>query len=83
MILFTLALLGMGCSDYDLSHGNDKNKGNQDDPTGPVEGPQPDIKVEPSTVTFGWLMPDCPGEPQTITVSNVGDEPLRVDSATI
>jgi hypothetical protein len=79
----TLALMGMGCSDYDLNHGNDKKNGPDDDKPGEVDGPQPDIKVEPSTVTFGWLMLDCPGDPQQITVSNVGDEPLTVDSASI
>jgi len=80
LVLF--GLLASGCSEYDLARGNG-NSGDPDtdDPTGNTGGDQPDIKIEPSTVTFGYLLVDCPGDPQTVTVSNVGEEDLLVDGA--
>ena len=55
-----LLLFSFGCSEYDLSGGPGKNNGNKDDEGSPVEGPQPNIKLDPETVTFGYLMVDCP-----------------------
>lgn len=79
--LLPLLLLIGACSEYDLSRDSDRNKGKDDDVGTPVEGPQPDIKLSPETVSFGYLMVNCPADPQIITVSNVGDEPLEIDSA--
>ncbi len=43
-----------------------------------ADGPQPDIKVEPMNLGFGYHLPDCPTDPQTVTVSNVGDADLEI-----
>jgi hypothetical protein len=73
-----LLLLG-ACSDYTLNGEEDRDRPDRDTADDlPVDGPQPDIVVEPSTLSFGWRLVNCPAEPQTVTVKNVGDKELDV-----
>ena len=58
--LLPLLLLAGACSEYDLSRESDRNKGKDDDVGTPVEGPQPDIKLSPETISFGYLMVTAP-----------------------
>lgn len=44
---------------------------------------QPDIEVEPATLPFGGRPPGCPSPPQTVTVRNVGNNPLQITSITL
>lgn len=68
-----------GCNDYNLWGHTQPDGPGEEDPNGPVvDGPQPDIKVEPAEISFGWRLVGCPAEPQEVTVSNVGDLTLKV-----
>jgi hypothetical protein len=68
-----------GCSDYNLWGDVDPDRPGTDDTGGPiVDGPQPDIKVEPQELSFGWRLVGCPAEPQEVTVTNIGDLQLDV-----
>ncbi|MFT7518796.1 MAG: hypothetical protein ACI9MC_000928 [Kiritimatiellia bacterium] len=78
LALFPLLLLG-GCSDYNLWGPEDPNRPDNDsDEPAPVEGPQPDIKVEPAELSFGSKLVDCPADKKTVTVTNIGDMRLNV-----
>ncbi|MBN2799660.1 MAG: choice-of-anchor D domain-containing protein [Deltaproteobacteria bacterium] len=81
MRLGALALLS-ACVQYDLSPKDDDNNNpnDGDDDTVVVTGPQPDIEVDPSSIDFGFFPTECPSEPLQVTLSNVGDEPLDVES---
>jgi hypothetical protein len=74
-----VCLLVAGCSDYTFQ-GHKGNNDNGDGDTDPdvVAGPQPDIEVDPMVLTFGGRPIHCPSEPQTVTVSNVGEEDLDI-----
>jgi hypothetical protein len=57
----------------------------QDDPiedTGvPItDGPQPDIKVDPETLGFGYRPPGCASAPSPVTITNVGEAALDIRS---
>lgn len=58
----------VGCQEYDL----------QEDPPG-VTGPRPDIQLEPESLSFGRQLTECPTDPRTVTVRNVGGSELRID----
>jgi len=66
-----LALLA-GCQEYNLAS---ETKADQ-----PIEEPvpAPDIIVDPMNLDFSFLPPDCPSDPQTVTVMNNGDADLEV-----
>lgn len=77
--LLALPLIAAGCSEYNLW--NEPDQDIPSDDTGePIDpnSPQPDIKVDPPEISFGWKLVDCPADPQTITVSNIGDMDLDV-----
>lgn len=74
-----LVLALFGCSDYDLTRDVDGDEVEDSDVDTNVEpGEQPDIEVEPASLDFGWRPVDCPSDPQTVTVRNVGDADLDV-----
>ena len=77
--LILLPLLATACSDYNLWEREDPELNPRDtgEPIDP-DAPQPDIKVEPQEISFGWRLIDCPSDPQVVTVTNVGEETLRV-----
>jgi hypothetical protein len=73
--LFALALLA-GCQEYNLASEN-----KAEDPfEEPIEEltPAPDIIVDPMNLDFSFLPPDCPSDPQTVTVMNNGDADLEI-----
>jgi len=78
--LMVLSLPLAACnSEYNLwedpdDNGIGRDTGDDVDPN----SPQPDIRVEPAELSFGWRLVDCPAEPQTVTVSNVGEADLDV-----
>lgn len=68
-----LALL-TGCQEYNLASETKAEEPIEDQtPT-----PAPDIIVEPMSLDFSILPPDCPSDPQTIMVMNNGDADLEV-----
>lgn len=82
-----LALLPLvvlfGCSDYGLTGENTNERPSRDNGDSTVDGPQPEIKLDPETLSFGWRQVDCPADPRTVTVSNVGEAELLVDELRI
>ncbi|MFK7927469.1 MAG: choice-of-anchor D domain-containing protein [Myxococcota bacterium] len=78
--LWVLPLLLGACSDYNLWEDQDPNV-DEDDTGEPIDpnAPQPNIKVEPQDLSFGWRLVDCPSDAQTVTVTNIGDQELVVD----
>ena len=64
---WVLLVLMTGCQEYDL----------QADTPG-VSGPRPEIQVEPMTISFGQQLRDCPTDPRTVTVRNIGGTQLRI-----
>ncbi len=74
LVLLPLSL-ALGCSDYDL-HRPDKGNDEPADDT-PTTG-APDILVEPASFEFGSVLKNCPSAPQTLTITNVGDDFLEV-----
>lgn len=77
-----LALLALAaCNDYKIDNTQDPPGDVPiDDPPPVIVGDQPDIEVTPSSLDFGSYPRDCQSEPQVITIANVGDEPLLVES---
>jgi hypothetical protein len=78
--MLTLALLA-ACSDYDLQNGEK----DPDDPvvedSPPPDSPppeEPDIHVFPEELDFGDVLKNCPGEPLTLTIQNLGSADLEV-----
>jgi hypothetical protein len=72
----------VACSEYDLNRPNEPEHKNEVD-TGDSEPPPndaPDIEVEPASLDFGYVLKDCDSDPQDVTISNVGDADLVVDS---
>ena len=69
----------VGCSDYTLNGDGRGERPRRDDDDIPVDGPQPEIKVDPMVLSFGSRQVDCPSDPKVITVSNVGQATLEVD----
>lgn len=41
---------------------------------------QPDIEVEPASLPFGGRPPACPSPAQVVTIRNVGNNPLQIDT---
>jgi hypothetical protein len=78
-VLAPLALLA-ACSDYDI-YRPDKDAGDMIDtttePTRP-EPDEPDIEVSPAEIDFGGWPTDCPADPLTVTITNVGEGELVV-----
>ncbi|MBN2801302.1 MAG: choice-of-anchor D domain-containing protein [Deltaproteobacteria bacterium] len=79
--LFAILAL-VACNEYDIN-------GNQPKPDAPVDtgddtpvvvGPQPDIQVDPPSLDFGSRPKNCPSDPEVLTISNVGTEPLDISS---
>ena len=74
-----LTLFVGACSDYNLVRDQDPLVGEDDDEDdGAVDGPQPDIDVEPAELSFGWTLVDCPADAEVVTVTNLGDADLDV-----
>jgi len=69
--LFAGLLFSIGCSDYNLGQKGDD-----------APGAAPDIKVDPSSLTFGTLTADQT-EDQTFTVTNVGTSTLHVSDVQV
>lgn len=67
------------CSDYGITGQTPGQRPGNDTEDNYVDGPAPEIKVDPELVTFGWRQVDCPADPRTVTVTNIGDMELRVD----
>ena len=79
VVALSFALL-TGCNDYNLWGQSQTDQPGVDDPEGPtVDGPQPDIKLDPEQMSFGWRLVGCPAEPEEVTVTNVGDSTLQVN----
>lgn len=82
-LVLLLPLVGLSgllaCSDYDLHRPDDKNEGDTGSDPIPPTG-TPDIQVEPASLDFGSVLSQCPSAPQTVTITNVGDEILDVYS---
>jgi hypothetical protein len=78
-----LTALILGCTEYDLGRDNDLGPKNDAD-TGyePPDPDNPDIRVEPASLDFGYVLKDCPST-QVITISNVGGDTLVVDAVEI
>ncbi|MEO0600116.1 MAG: choice-of-anchor D domain-containing protein [Myxococcota bacterium] len=67
-VLLTLVI---GCSEYDFTEGVDLDG-----------GPQPDIRVTPSTLAFG-LLSSRDAEVQALLIENVGTAALEVDDVAV
>lgn len=79
LMVITLPVLALGCSEYNLWEDPEETGVGRDtsvdvDPN----APNPDIKVEPAELSFGWKLVDCPTDPQTVTISNIGTDDLDV-----
>ncbi len=72
LTLLPLALLAFGCTEYELDPGHNVNT-----------GPQPDIEVDPTTLSWGVKLPDCPSDAKIVTVRNIGESRLIVSSLEI
>ncbi len=82
-LIVLLPALALGCSEYDLNRPDDP----PDEPikvdtgeTDPPDTSAPDIEVDPASLDFGYVMKDCDSDPQDITIYNVGDADLVIDS---
>lgn len=79
LMVLTFPVLFAGCSEYNLWEDPDEGTvGHDDDNNVDPNAPNPDIKVDPPELSFGWKLVDCPADPQTVTISNVGDAELDV-----
>lgn len=67
----SLVLFAVACTEYDLDQDPDN-----------VGGPQPDIELDPTVLSWGVKLPNCPSDPKTVTIRNVGDSQLRVTDIT-
>jgi hypothetical protein len=83
ILVALLPLISLACSEYDLNRPDDPPdepiKVDTGDST-PPDTSAPDIEIEPSTLDFGYVMKDCDSDPQDITITNVGDADLIIDS---
>jgi len=70
-IWLSLVLFAVACTEYDLDQDSDINA-----------GPQPDIELDPAVLSWGIKLPNCPSDPKTVTIRNVGDSQLRVSDIT-
>ncbi|MCB9758254.1 MAG: choice-of-anchor D domain-containing protein [Alphaproteobacteria bacterium] len=77
-----LVLFALGCTEYDLSR-PDKEDPTPVDTSPPEPTVAPDIVVTPTSLEFGVILRECPSEPQTVTVENVGDAELIVGSVSL
>jgi hypothetical protein len=82
-LIVLIPALALACSEYDLNRPDDPpDKPNPVD-TGdstPPDTSAPDIEIEPTSLDFGYVMKDCDSDPQDITITNVGDAELVIDS---
>ena len=81
-LLVLFPAFALACSEYDLNRPDDVDPKIPID-TGDTEPPDtsaPDIEIEPASLDFGYVMKDCDSDPQDITITNVGDADLLVDS---
>ncbi|TVQ92232.1 MAG: choice-of-anchor D domain-containing protein [Deltaproteobacteria bacterium] len=69
----------VGCSDYSLTGQNAGDRPGNTNGGGHVDGPAPEIKLDPESFSFGWRQVDCPSDPRSVKVTNIGDMELRVD----
>ncbi|MCO4743270.1 MAG: choice-of-anchor D domain-containing protein [Proteobacteria bacterium] len=79
--LLSIVALSAGCIEYDVGSGTDNNSGTDTD-TGEiiVDPGAPDILVEPMNLGFGTRPTDCAADDQIVTVTNIGEDELLVDS---
>lgn len=83
--MITIALLA-ACSDYDLQNGDKPPEDTFVPDSPPPDSPppeEPDIHVFPDTLEFGYVMKNCPAEPLTLTIQNVGTADLEVSEITL
>lgn len=83
LILATMPMALLACSEYDLNRPNPGEAVTPEDTSQPPDSPPataPDIEVKPTALDFGYIMHDCESAPQDVVISNVGDEDLVVDS---
>lgn len=79
--LALLLALAAGCSEYDLNRPDEPEQPYPEDTGDPPPDPEnPDIRVEPDSIDFGYIMKDCPSAPQEVTITNVGGAPLVIDA---
>ncbi len=83
LLAILLPTLTIGCSEYDLNRPDDPPDKPIKEDTGDTSPPDlPDIEVEPTALDFGYVMKDCDSDPQYVTITNVGDADLIIDSIT-
>ncbi len=82
VLAFFLPFASLGCSEYDLNRPNEQPNKNPEDTGDPYVPPDtaPDIEVSPEALEFGYVMTDCDSNPQDVTITNVGDADLIIDS---
>lgn len=74
-----LALLGGCASQFSLTPKDDDDPDSDDD----VPSSGADIRVSPGFLDFRSVLPGCPSEPQLVTITNVGDAPLRIEDVLV
>lgn len=73
----SLFLLAFACTDYNLStpaktEPEPDEEGEPEPEPEPEPSEDPDIEVTPESIDFGYVMKDCPSDPLTVTIKNVG-----------
>lgn len=74
----------LACSDYSFDERKPVELGEDDTAIEPeIEevfepSPNPDILIEPNPIEFGYILKDCPSDPLTVTITNIGLDPLTV-----
>ncbi len=76
-----LLILAIACNEYDLTRSEDVVGEEEEDGTATAGGP--DIEVSPTSLDFGSVPWDCVSSVQEITISNVGDAALSVESVAL
>ncbi len=82
-LFILLPFVALGCTEYDLGRPDDPPDKPIPVDTGDTEPPDltaPDIELEPTSLDFGYVMKDCDSDPQDVTISNVGDADLLIDT---
>ncbi len=82
VLVSLVPVFGLACSEYDLNRPDDVPQKNEVD-TGDTQPPDtsaPDIELDPVSLDFGYVMKDCDSDPMDVTITNVGDADLVIDS---
>ncbi len=83
IFLFFIAFLSVSCTDYDLNRSTEGKPPVTEDTGELPDLENPDIRVSPSEIDFGFAPRDCAAPSQEITIRNVGGAPLEVSSIRI